>query len=85
MKEKEIIVKNKSGLHARPISNFVNKASTYKSDIFVIKDGAEINGKSVLSLLTLAAGFNTKLTIRVTGADEDEAVHVLSKLLEEGE
>lgn len=85
MKQREIVVKSKSGLHARPISNFVNKASTYKSEVVVIKDGVEINGKSVLSLLTLAAGFNTKLTICVNGDDEDEAIDVLSKLLEEGE
>ncbi len=85
MKQKEIIIKNKSGLHARPISNFVNAASTYKSEIFVIKDGNKINGKSVLSLLTLAAGFNCKLTISVDGEDEEEALDILSKLLEEVE
>lgn len=85
MKQKEIIVKNKSGLHARPISNFVNKASTYKSEVIVIKDGTEINGKSVLSLLTLAAGYNTKIILCVDGEDETEALDILSKLLEEGE
>ncbi len=85
MKQKDIIIRNKSGLHARPISNFVNKASTYKSEVIVIKDGTEINGKSVLSLLTLAAAYNTKITLCVDGEDETEALDILSKLLEEGE
>ena len=85
MKEKEIVVKNKAGLHARPISNFVNAASKFKSDIHVIKDWNKINGKSILSLLTLAAGFNTQLILYADGEDEDKAIEVLSKLLEKGE
>ena len=84
MKEREIIVKNKAGLHARPISTFVNTACKYRSDVYVIKDGNKINGKSILSLLTLAAGFNTQLTLIVNGKDEDKAIDILSKLLEEG-
>jgi len=82
MKKREIVVKAKTGLHARPISNFVNRASQFKSDITVIKDKNKINGKSVLSLLTMAAAFNTRLTLCVDGEDEDEALDVLSKLLE---
>jgi len=71
MKEKEIIVKNKAGLHARPISNFANAASKFESDVFVIKDGNKINGKSILSLLTLAAGFNSQLILCVDGEVEE--------------
>ncbi len=82
MIEREIVVKSKTGLHARPISNFVNMASKFKSEITIIKEDKKINGKSVLSLLTLAAGFNTKLTLCVNGEDESEAIDILSKLLE---
>ena len=82
MKQRDIVVKSKTGLHARPISNFVNAASKFKSDVFIIKDGNKINGKSVLSLLTLAAEFNTRLTLSVNGEDEDTAIDQLSKLLE---
>jgi len=85
MKQKEIVVKNKAGLHARPLSSFVNIASKFRSEVTVIKDGNEINGKSILSLLTLAAGFNTRLTLCVEGEDEIEAIEALGKLLEGGE
>lgn len=84
MKQKDIVVKNKAGLHARPISNFVNRACKFESDVLIIKDGNKINGKSILSLLTLAAGFNTMLTLCVDGEDEVEAIDELSKLLEGG-
>ncbi len=82
MVEREIVVKSKTGLHARPISKFVNMAGQFKSEVAIIKEDRKINGKSVLSLLTLAAGFNTKLTLCVNGEDESEAIDVLSKLLE---
>ncbi len=85
MKEKEIIVKNKAGLHARPISDFVNAASKFECDIFIIKDGNKINAKSILSLLTLAAGFNAQLILCADGEHEQKAIDVLSKLLEKGE
>jgi phosphocarrier protein len=85
MVKKEIIVKNKAGLHARPISNFVNTASKFNSDITITKDTTQINGKSILNFLTLAAGFNTKLILTITGEDENEAMDALATLLEGGE
>lgn len=85
MKKRDIIIKNKTGLHARPAADFVNKAGTFKSDVKIIKDGVAINGKSIMSLLTLAAAYNTKLTLVLEGEDEEIALNVLCKLLEKGE
>ncbi|MBN1898355.1 MAG: HPr family phosphocarrier protein [Spirochaetes bacterium] len=85
MKRKDVMIKHKTGLHARPASNFVQTAHKFKSDVKIIKDGVEVNGKSIMSVLTLAATFNTKLTIIVSGEDEDKAIDKLCKILEEGE
>lgn len=85
MKNREIIIKHKTGLHARPASNFVQAAHKFKSDVKIVKDGVEINGKSIMGLLTLGASFNTKLLLIVNGEDEEKAINTLSKILEEGE
>ncbi len=86
MKQKEVTIKNKTGLHARPAADFVKAAYNFKSDVKILKDDTEINGKSIMGVLTLAAGYNTKLLLIVDGEDEDEAIDILSKILEqEGE
>ncbi|NOY77037.1 MAG: HPr family phosphocarrier protein [Calditrichaeota bacterium] len=82
MVEKEVIVKNKLGLHARPSALFVRKASKFKSDIQLIKDGVEVNGKSIMGLMMLAAEMGSKITIRAEGEDEDKAVETLAALFE---
>lgn len=85
MKQREITIKHKTGLHARPASNFVQTAHKFKSDVKLVKDGVEVNGKSIMSVLTLAASFNTKILLIVEGEDEDKAIDILTKILEEGE
>lgn len=85
MKQREVTIKHKTGLHARPASNFVHAAHKFKSDVKLVKDGVEVNGKSIMSVLTLAASFNTKLLLIVEGEDEDKAIDVLTKIIEEGE
>ncbi len=85
MKQREVVIKHKTGLHARPASNFVQASHKFKSDIKLIKDGIEVNGKSIMSVLTLAASFNSRLLLVVDGEDEEKAIDVLSKILEEGE
>lgn len=75
-------IQNKLGLHARPASAFVQLAANYQSNIQLIKDGFEVNGKSILSVLMLAAEKGSKITIRVNGTDEKDAINVLSKFLE---
>ena len=78
---KELVVLNKSGIHARPAAMFVKTASRFGSDIFVEKDGEKINGKSIMGLMMLAAGPGSKVTIHVKGADADAALSELEALV----
>ncbi|MEO0270170.1 MAG: HPr family phosphocarrier protein [candidate division WOR-3 bacterium] len=84
MIEKEVIVKNTLGIHARPATQFVKIASKYNCEVYVIKDGIEVNGKSIMSLLILTATKGSKLIIRCKGPDEKEALKELVNLVEEG-
>jgi phosphocarrier protein len=82
MVEKKVTVSNKMGLHARPCSKLVQKASTYKSDIH-LKSGAQmVNGKSIMGVMMLAAAMGTELTISAHGVDEEQAVAALIELFE---
>lgn len=82
----EVIIRNKIGLHARPAAQFVKVAEGFKCDIWVTKDGMRVNGKSILSLLTLAAEEGSLVLLEAEGQDEAEALEALRKILqEEGE
>ena len=76
------MVKNETGLHARPASLFVQKAAKYKSTIKVKKDGKEANAKSIISVLSLGASFGSEITIIADGPDAEEAVAGLVELLD---
>lgn len=82
MKEIEVEIKNKAGLHARPSSLFVQISSQFSSEINVISQNEEINGKSIMGLMLLAAEQGRKLKIRAEGEDENEALEALKKLVE---
>ena len=82
MVEKLFVVKNETGLHARPASLFVQKAAKYKSTIKVKKDGKEANAKSIISVLSLGASFGSEITIIADGPDAEEAVAALVELLD---
>ena len=82
MVEKLFVVKNETGLHARPASLFVQKAAKYKSTIKVKKDGKEANAKSIISVLSLGASFGSEITIIADGPDAEEAVAGLVELLD---
>lgn len=77
------VIQNKTGLHARPASLFVKKASSFKSKIKLKKDDTEVDAKSMLSVLTLGAGQGATITITTDGEDEKEAMQELIKLLQE--
>jgi phosphocarrier protein HPr len=77
---KEVTVINKLGIHARPAAMFVKTAAKFSSDITVEKDGEQINGKSIMGLMMLAAGQGSKLTIRAEGRDASQAVRELDQL-----
>jgi len=83
MTSSEVIIKNKIGLHARPAAQFVKIAEAFESKIWIIKDGVKVNGKSILSLLTLAAEQGSSLMLQADGPDENEAIQALTKVLEE--
>jgi len=72
--EKEIPIVNRLGLHARPAAMFVRIASRYRSEIWVSKEGEEVNGKSIMGLMMLAAGQGSKLCIRCEGPDAEKAM-----------
>jgi phosphocarrier protein HPr len=77
-------IRNRLGLHARAAAHFVKKASSYKSEVWVEKDGQQVNGKSIMGLLMLACPLGTKLMVKVEGPDEDIAFADLGKLIDDG-
>ncbi|WP_130808162.1 HPr family phosphocarrier protein [Senegalia massiliensis] len=82
MKNLEIELTNETGLHARPASLFIREASKYTSDIVVVKDGTEYNGKSIMGILSMGATKGDKLNIKIDGSDEAEAYEGLKNLFE---
>jgi phosphocarrier protein HPr len=79
--EKEVPIVNRLGLHARPAAMFVRIASRYRSEIWVAKEGEEVNGKSIMGLMMLAAGQGSKLRIRCEGTDAPKAMAELEELI----
>ena len=81
MPSKEITVSNKLGIHARPAAQFVKMASEFKAEIRVEKDGEEVDGKSIMGLMMLAAGHGSVLKMIAEGPDADEALLSLEDLV----
>ncbi|MBN1405217.1 MAG: HPr family phosphocarrier protein [Candidatus Omnitrophica bacterium] len=79
--EKEIIIKNKQGLHARPAAIFVQIANKYESEIIVRKGKEEVSGKSIMGILMLAAEEGSVVHIKAEGADAEKAVKELESVL----
>ncbi|MDD2211925.1 MAG: HPr family phosphocarrier protein [Clostridia bacterium] len=82
MIKKEITVTNETGLHARPASMFVQKASKFKSSIVIEKGDKTINAKSIISVLSGGIGKGTQITLVIEGEDEQEAEKALVALIE---
>jgi len=78
----KLIIKNKLGLHARPAALFVETASKYDADVTISKDGVEVNGKSIMGVLMLAAEKGSEVTLKTKGRDEKELYQALADLLE---
>ncbi len=79
--EKEIIIKNEAGLHARPAALFVQIANKYDSEISVKKGKRVVNGKSIMGIMMLAAAKGSKIIVAANGQDADKALEELEKLL----
>lgn len=82
MTEREITVRNRAGIHARPAALIVQTASKFDSTVMLRKEEEEINAKSIMGIITLGAGYNTTLTVRADGDDEGQAVDEISRLFE---
>lgn len=83
MKTIKVEIKNKAGLHARPSSLFVQVASNFDSEIKVKYEDEEINGKSIMGLMLLAAEQGAVLTLTANGDDEDDLLDALKELIED--
>ncbi len=79
---KEITVLNRLGLHARPAAMFVKVCTRHKAEVWVEKDGEQINGKSIMGLMMLAAGQGSKLLVTCEGSDADKALQEIEALIE---
>lgn len=81
MKQREVKVTNRLGLHARAAARFVHLANRFAARITVAKDDSRVDGKSILGLLTLAAAQGSRLRLETDGADESEALEELTALV----
>lgn len=82
MVEKILTVRNRAGIHARPAALIAQTANRFKSEISLDKDFTTVNAKSIMGVITLAAAYNTTLTLRVEGNDETEAAEAVLELFE---
>lgn len=84
MTEREVVIRNRAGVHTRPAATLVKTAARFKAEFFILKDGLEINGKSIIGVMTLAAEQGSKLILRFEGVDENEAALAVVDLFERG-
>jgi len=76
-----VTIVNRLGMHARASAKFVHLASTFASTVTLARSGRQVNGKSIMGIMMLAAGTGTELTLCAEGADEDQALTQLSQLI----
>lgn len=81
MIERDLEIINRLGLHARAAAKLVHTANAFRSEIKLSKDGDEVDGKSILGILLLAAGQGSRLKVRVDGEDEQEAMAAVAQLV----
>jgi phosphocarrier protein len=82
MTRKEVKIKNALGIHARPAGMIANTSSTFKSEVRILKDNLQINAKSIMGVMSLAAGKGSYIIIEADGIDEKEAVQAVVHLFE---
>ncbi|HEX2163766.1 MAG TPA: HPr family phosphocarrier protein [Thermoanaerobaculia bacterium] len=81
MIEREVEIVNRLGLHARAAAKLVQTAGSFDSRLWVVKDGEEVDAKSILGILLLAASQGTRVTLRAEGEDEEAAIDAVSRLI----
>ena len=84
MVERTITIKNKAGLHTRPAAAIVKTAARFQAEFFISKDNFEINGKSIIGVMTLAAEQGSSLHLKFDGPDEEQAAAAVVDLFERG-
>ena len=82
--EREAVIVNREGMHARPAARIVRLASSFASDIELSKDGLDVNGKSIMGVMMLAAECGSSIIIRANGPDAEQAVQALADLVASG-
>lgn len=81
MAERDVTIVNKNGLHARPAAEIVKAAARFVSDIVIKRDDLEVNGKSIMGVMMLAAECGSTVTLRATGPDEAAAIDTIAALI----
>lgn len=81
MPERTVQIVNRNGLHARPAAEIVKLASKFQSDITIVKDDLDVNGKSIMGVMMLAAEHGSSITFRAEGPDADQALEALITLV----
>jgi phosphocarrier protein HPr len=82
LSELQLVIRNQLGLHARACALFVKTASKFRSEVFVSRDDLEVNGKSIMGVMMLAAEEGATITVRATGADEQAALEAIRDLVD---
>lgn len=80
--EREFIVANKKGLHARAAAQIVRMATQFDANVWIVKDGIRVDGKSILDVLTLASPYGSKVVVRTEGPDADAMMAALAGLFQ---
>lgn len=84
MKEVMVRIINRAGMHTRPASMIVKMAAKYTSDFYIVKDNYQINGKSIIGIMSLAAEHGSELLLRFDGPDENKASEEIVRYFEDG-
>lgn len=84
MVERSVQIVNKLGIHARPAAEIVKTAAKFKSGITIVRDDMEVNGKSIMGVMMLAAECGAAIVLRADGSDEDAAVDALAAVIADG-
>lgn len=84
MEKSEFTIKNKLGLHARAAAQLVQTANRFHADVTVEKEGQQVNGKSIMGILMLAAPRGSRITVEVNGEDAAGAMEAIGRLIEDG-
>ena len=82
MTEKILTVRNRAGIHARPAALIAQTANKFSSEIYLEKDSTTVNAKSIMGVITMAAGYNTNVMLKTDGDDEQEAADAIEQLFE---